>query len=192
MWGTPDGGSRTGEAGFAARVDHGGMREYHHKLTICLVFVASFAFSAPALAAPSVLANGCNATTAATIVTDTNDYRASLGLSRLTVAPKLSAFAKVHSLDMAANANMTHSSSGGLSFAQRARASSYRFQTMRENIALESAPLPRLLGSNLMTLWKNSAPHDANMRATDVSQIGVAVAPGAQGCYASMDLGKPL
>lgn len=168
------------------------MRHYHQLLPVCLVVVTCCAFAAPALAAPSVPANGCNATTAAKIVADTNDYRASLGLSRLSVAPKLSAFAKVHSLDMAANANMTHSSSDGLSFAQRARASSYHFQTMRENIALEGTPLPRLLGSDLMTLWKNSAPHDANMRATDISQIGVAVAPGARGCYASMDLGKPL
>jgi uncharacterized protein YkwD len=168
------------------------MRETHHKITICLVLVASFALSAPAFASSSAIANGCNATTAAKIVADTNTYRASLGLSHLSVAPKLNAFALVHSLDMAANANMTHSSSSGLSFAQRARASTYHFSTMRENIALEGAPLPPLLGSDLMTLWKNSAPHDANMRATDISQIGVAVAPGAQGCYASMDLGKPL
>jgi uncharacterized protein YkwD len=168
------------------------MRNHRHTLMICLVAAASCALAAPALAARSVPTNGCNAATAAKVVAETNDYRASLGLSRLTVAPKLSAFAKVHSLDMAANANMTHSSSDGLSFAQRARASSYHFRTMRENIALEGTPLPVLLGSDLMTLWKNSAPHDANMRATDISEIGVAVAPGPQGCYASMDLGKPL
>ena len=36
------------------------------------------------------------------------------------------------------------------------------------------------------------AEHDANMRARDVTEIGVAVAPGRNGCYASMELGKPL
>ncbi|MEO9176834.1 MAG: hypothetical protein ABI317_15080 [Gaiellales bacterium] len=41
-------------------------------------------------------------------------------------------------------------------------------------------------------MWEHSAPHDANMRATDISQIGVAVAAGSGGCYASMDLGSPL
>ncbi len=168
------------------------MREYRHKLTVCLVSIASMALAAPAFSASNVPANGCNAMTAARVVADTNDYRASLGLARLTLTPKLSEFALIHARDMAANDNMTHSSSSGLSFAQRAHASSYRFRTMRENVALADAPLPQELGSDLMEMWRHSAPHDANMRATDVSQIAVAVARGPHGCYASMELGKPL
>jgi uncharacterized protein YkwD len=168
------------------------MREYHHKLAFCLAVIASMALAAPALAASSVPTNTCNAATAAKVVADTNDYRASLGLPRLTLTPKLSEFALVHARDMAASDKMTHSSSSGLSFAQRARASSYHFRTMRENVGLEGTPFPQGLSSNLMQMWRQSAPHDANMRATDVSQIAVAVAPGSHGCYASMELGKPL
>jgi uncharacterized protein YkwD len=168
------------------------MREHHHKLAFCLVAIASMALAAPALAALSVPTNVCNSVTAATVVSDTNDYRASLGLPRLTMTPKLNEFAQIHARDMASSDNMTHSSSSGLSFAQRARTSSYRFRTMRENVAVEGAPFPQGLGSNLVLMWRHSAPHDANMRATDVSQIAVAVAPGQHGCYASMELGKPL
>src|SRR5450432_2994384 len=102
------------------------MREYRHKLAFSLVAIASMALAAPALAS-AVPTNTCNAATAAKVVADTNDYRSSLGLPRLTLTPKLSEFALVHARDMAASDNMTHSSSSGLSFAQRARASSYRF-----------------------------------------------------------------
>ena len=44
----------------------------------------------------------------------------------------------------------------------------------------------------LWNLWRHSPEHDANMRARDVTQIGVALAPGRNGCYASMELGSPL
>jgi uncharacterized protein YkwD len=164
----------------------------NRRLAICLALGSSLAFTAPALAAPSRAANRCNAATAAHLVTATNDYRSSLGLKRLAVTSKLVVFASLHARDMATHAVLTHSSSTGLSFAERANGSSYRFTTIRENVAVVGAPFPVQLGSNLMSLWEHSAPHDANMRATDVSQIGVAVAPSPGGCYASMDLGSPL
>ena len=153
-----------------------------------LVLGSTLAFSAPALAATSQ----CNAAAAANVVTATNQYRSSLGLPQLQVAPKLVAFASLHARDMATHSLLTHSSSAGLSFSQRAHDSSYRFATMRENVAVEGGPLPTNLGFNVFDLWKHSPPHDANMRATDVSQIGVAVSSDAGSCYASMDLGHPL
>lgn len=168
------------------------MPEYRHMLAFCLVALASAALAAPALAAPAIPTNTCNAATAAKVVADTNDYRATLGLPRLTQTPKLNDFAVIHARDMASSDNMTHSSSAGLSFAQRARTSSYRFRTMRENVAVQGAPFPQELGSYLVLMWRHSPPHDANMRAADVTQIAVAVAPGSHGCYASMELGKPL
>jgi uncharacterized protein YkwD len=70
------------------------MREYRRKLAFCLVAIASMALAAPALSASSVPTNTCNAATAAKVVADTNDYRASLGLSRLTMTPKLNEFAR--------------------------------------------------------------------------------------------------
>jgi uncharacterized protein YkwD len=63
---------------------------------------------------------------------------------------------------------------------------------MRENIAVQSAPLPDSLGPSLWKLWRQSPEHDANMRARDVTEIGVAMAAGKNGCYASMELGSPL
>ncbi len=167
------------------------MRNYSHILIAALTLTISVAFAAPALAAPSRAMAGCNPAAAAKVVVATNAYRASLGLPPLTVVPKLSAFAAVHANDMADNAILTHSSSSGLSFAERAHSSSYRFTSMRENVAVEGAPLPSSLGPNLWNLWRHSPEHDANMRASDVTQIGVAVAAGKNGCYASMELGSP-
>lgn len=167
------------------------MRKYPIILIAALSLIVSAAFAAPALAAPSSAMGGCNAAAAAKVVVATNQYRESLGLPTLRVVPKLSAFAVEHASDMADSATLTHSSSSGMSFAQRAHSSSYRFTSMRENVAVEGAPLPTALGPNLWSLWRHSPEHDANMRATDVSQIGVAVAPGKNGCYASMELGSP-
>jgi uncharacterized protein YkwD len=168
------------------------MRNYRFHLVTTLALVISAAFVQPALAAPSRALSGCNSAAAAKVVVATNAYRASLGLSHLTVVPKLSEFASVHANDMAENAILTHSSSSGQTFAERAHSSTYRFRSMRENVAVEGAPLPVSLGPNLWSLWRHSPEHDANMRATDVSQIGVAVAAGRNGCYASMELGGPL
>jgi uncharacterized protein YkwD len=167
------------------------MRNFRFALVPAIALIASFTVAAPASAAPSAAMKGCNATAAADVIVATNDYRASLGLSQLTVVPKLRAFAVVHANDMAENSILTHSSSTGMSFADRAHSSSYRFTSMRENVAVEGAPLPTELGPNLWSLWRHSPEHDANMRARDVTQIGVAVAPGKNGCYASMELGSP-
>jgi uncharacterized protein YkwD len=168
------------------------MRCNRHILTTCLVLGSTLALSSPAFAAPSRATNLCNAATAANVVTATNQYRSSLGLPELQVTPKLVAFASLHARDMASHNVLTHSSSTGLSFSERAHDSSYPFETMRENVAVEGGPLPMNLGFNVFDLWKHSPPHDANMRAKDVSQIGVAVSTGPAGCYASMDLGHPL
>jgi uncharacterized protein YkwD len=158
---------------------------------IASIALVSIAFATPALAAPSAALKGCNAAAAARVVVATNDYRASLGLPSLRVVPKLRAFAIQHANDMADSAILTHSSSDGMSFAERAHSSSYRFTSMRENVAVEGAPLPDELGPSLWSLWRHSPEHDANMRARDITQIGVAVAPGRDGCYASMELGSP-
>lgn len=153
--------------------------------------LASIAFAAPASAAPSAAMKGCNPAAAARVIVATNDYRQSLGLPHLKVVARLSAFANAHASDMADSAILTHSSSSGMTFAERAHGSSYRFTSMRENVAVEGAPLPASLGPSLLSLWRHSPEHDANMRARDVTQIGVAVAPGKGGCYASMELGSP-
>jgi uncharacterized protein YkwD len=156
-----------------------------------IALVASIAFAAPALAAPAQALKGCNAAAAARVVVATNDYRTSLGLPGLAVVGKLRAFAVEHANDMADSSILTHSSSDGMSFAERARSSSYRFTSMRENVAVESSPLPGSVGPSVWTLWRRSPEHDANMRARDVTQIGVAMAAGRNGCYASMELGSP-
>jgi uncharacterized protein YkwD len=157
-----------------------------------LPLVAVLVIAAPASARAVRAENHCDAATAARIVTATNAYRASLGLPQLHTAPKLVRFAAMHAQDMAAHDVLTHSSSNGMSFAQRADDSSYHFSSMRENVALEGAPFPHRLGTDLLSLWRHSPAHDANLRAPEITQIGVAVARGADGCYATMDLGHPL
>jgi uncharacterized protein YkwD len=168
------------------------MRNHRFPLLLSLVLLVSVATAAPAPAAPSRAKGGCNAAAAARVVSATNQYRESLGLSQLKVVPKLSAFAVEHARDMAVNAILTHASSSGASFAERAHGSSYPFSSMRENVAVEGSPLPASLGRDIWSLWRRSPSHDANMRALDVTEIGVAVAPGRNGCYASMELGNPL
>ena len=168
------------------------MRNHRLPLIASIAVLSFLAFAAPALSAPASAMRGCNAAAAARVIGATNEYRATLGLPRLTVVPKLSAFAVTHVNDMATSAVLTHSSSTGMSFAERAHSSNYRFVTMRENVAVEGAPLPSAVGANLWKLWRHSPGHDANMRARDVTQIGVALAPGRNGCYASMELGGPL
>jgi uncharacterized protein YkwD len=170
------------------------MRSFRLPLVASIALTASIAFAAtaaPALASATPALKGCNAAAAARVVEATNDYRTSLGLPSLTVVAKLRAFAAEHASDMADSAVLTHSSSDGMSFAERAHGSSYRFTSMRENVAVQGAPLPEALGSRLWSLWRSSPEHDANMRARDITQIGVAVAPGRNGCYASMELGSP-
>lgn len=161
-------------------------------VAILVAAVAGGLLSRSLLHSEAASTDVCNAATAKSVVVATNSYRTSLGLSQLKLTPKLVVFAARHAQDMAEHDVLTHASSTGLSFSARAHGSDYRFRTMRENVALEGAPLPDELGANLLDLWRNSPEHDANMRATDISQIGVAVAQGADGCYASMDLGKPL
>jgi uncharacterized protein YkwD len=157
-----------------------------------LPLFAVLVIAAPASAREARAENHCDAATAARIVTATNAYRASLGLPPLHTAPALVRFAAVHAQDMASHDLLSHSSSNGQSFAQRADGSSYRFSSMRENVALEGAPFPHRLGSDLLELWRHSPEHDANLRAPEITQIGVGVARGADGCYATMDLGHPL
>ena len=60
------------------------MREYRHTLAFCLVAIASDGARRARPGGPSGPTNTCNAATAAKVVADTNDYRASLGLPRLT------------------------------------------------------------------------------------------------------------
>ncbi len=120
------------------------MKQYRSLLALPLVLLASIAVSAPAIAAPAGAILGCNAAAAAKVVVATNAYRASLGLTHLTVVPKLHAFAVVHADDMARSDVLTHSSSSGQSFAERAHSSSYAFDSMRENVAVEGVPAARL------------------------------------------------
>jgi len=168
---------------------------HRHIAALCLVvglLAGSYVLFHPlGRASTSATRSDCGNVGAATVVTQTNTYRDSLGLSRLRVVPKLHAFALVHAREMAASHRLTHFSTAGLSFAQRARASTYRFSMLRENIAVDASSSHGSLASSLMRLWKRSPGHDANMRARDVSQIGVGLAAGTHGCYASMDLGSP-
>ena len=124
---TPDGGHRSGDAG-RGRSQPPARRSMESCVNTAITLAVlprrhrvHARSRRPPLRPPPSPTNSCNAATAAKVVADTNDYRASLGLSRLTMTPKLNEFALVHARDMAASDNMTHSSSAGLSFAQRAR-----------------------------------------------------------------------
>lgn len=99
-----------------------------------------------------------------------NDYRASRGLSRLSVDPILTAQARGWSLHLANGGAFRHSDAN-----------------VFENIAMHS----NADAGTFFNQWRNSGGHDRNMLAGGVNKVGVGVAHDAQGkAYATMQLSR--
>ncbi|RMX67923.1 hypothetical protein DD238_000533 [Peronospora effusa] len=100
-----------------------------------------------------------------------NVFRAQNGLNALTVDNRLVASSALHSKDQAVQCRMTHASSDGSTLDKRIGEQGYRFATVTENVAAGQETVVEV-----MTGWKNSPRHRANLLNNAVVNVGFAKA----------------
>jgi uncharacterized protein YkwD len=126
-------------------------------------------------AAPSAT-NGPPAPTGAAaleteVVRLVNVERASEGCGAVTVDTRLTAAARAHSADMAANDYFSHTSRDGTEFAERITSAGYRWSSAAENIAAgQRSP------ASVMAAWMGSDGHRRNILNCGLRHIGVGLA----------------
>jgi uncharacterized protein YkwD len=116
-----------------------------------------------------------------------SQYRVDHGLKPLKLDPTLMKIAAAHAQRMAAMDRMSHTLPGEGSFAQRITAEGFQASAAAENVAAGQKNL-----AEVFEAWRKSPGHNANMLASDVSLMGIAVAiqPGGKyHTYWSLDLG---
>ena len=101
-----------------------------------------------------------------------NRDRAALGLPALQWDMSLAAAARAHAQKLAQLNTLSHQLPGEPPLQDRARQSGARFSVIAENVA-EGPSL-----SGLHAQWMNSPPHRANLLATDMNAVGIAVVQG--------------
>ena len=98
-----------------------------------------------------------------------NRERAVKGLPPLVAEPRLTEAARVHALDMAAHANMSHEGSDDSKPADRVKKVGYLYVNTGENVAKGQPSV-----ASVMTGWMNSPHHRDNILTADYTEIGVA------------------
>lgn len=103
---------------------------------------------------------------------------------------KLTQAADGHALDMATKNYFSHDSQDGRTFVDRINAVNYSWAAVGENIAAGQADV-----ASVMSSWRNSAGHCANLMSANFVDMGVACRPAASSSnayskYWVMDLGK--
>jgi uncharacterized protein YkwD len=105
-----------------------------------------------------------------------NAYRSSLGLPVLRASIALTRASNAHSQDMADHEVLSHNSSDGTDFATRVK-KFYNYNTyLGENVAMGYPD-----AASVFAAWKASPGHDANMRGTNYSVIGISKVLDANG-----------
>lgn len=115
-----------------------------------------------------------------TILDLTNETRAGVGVSPLTLDPALSEVAQAHAVDMAVRDFFSHTNPDGESPFDRMRAAGVDFGYAGENIAWYPSAESAVSG------WINSPGHYNNMVNTHYNKIGIGVymaKPNAPGNY---------
>ncbi|MCX4759303.1 CAP domain-containing protein [Kitasatospora purpeofusca] len=152
--------------------------------------------AAPSTAKPSPTAPRPTATTApggssnssfAQQVADlVNTQRSQAGCGPLTVDPKLTTAAQVHSDDMADRNFFDHASPEGRHADYRIEAAGYRWSSWGENIARGQKDPAAVMES-----WMNSPGHRANILNCSFKQIGVGVRTGSGGPWWTQVFASP-
>ncbi len=107
------------------------------------------------------------------IVVLTNNLRSSLGLQSLRENEVLQAAAFAKAEDMVVNQYFAHVSPGNKGLRYWLTSKGYNYQVAGENLAIGySAP------ADVITAWKNSPTHYANLVDPDYNEIGVAMVAG--------------
>lgn len=97
-------------------------------------------------------------------------YRVSKGLRPVVLDPKLMAAAKAHSSDLAAHDSMSHSGSDGSNPWTRIQRTGYPARLGAENVAVGQVSL-----DEVVTDWKQSRKHNANLLQRDATAMGIAL-----------------
>ena len=130
------------------------------------------------------------------IVEMTNAFRHEQKLGALSLNKQLAAAARAYAAYLARNGTLSHSADGR-SMDDRVRAQGYRFCWLAENLSFrrdaKGFATSTLVGT-VITGWKNSSGHRANMASSNVTEIGVGVAraPGTSPSFYSVQImGRP-
>lgn len=111
--------------------------------------------------------------TASQVVEQTNQQRANLGLSPLTVNPLLNQAALAKGQHMMTNQYWAHVSPTGVKPWDFIRNAGYSYSVAGENLARDFANTP-----DMMAAWMASPTHKANIVSNKYSEIGIAVIDG--------------
>lgn len=103
---------------------------------------------------------------------EVNAYRKAAGLAALSLDGKLTKSAQNHACDMAHMGNYSHVGSNGSGLAHRIKAQGYMFRTANENVG-------KFGKSNAVDWWYNSPGHRANILSSEIRDVGLGVALGA-------------
>ncbi|MCE0504170.1 CAP domain-containing protein [Roseivivax sp. GX 12232] len=134
--------------------------------------------AASGAAAPSPASANAGAPVATTADASSNlaaitAFRARAGLGSLAANPRLQAMAETHARDLTRNSRFSHIGSDGSDIAERARRAGYRFCRLAENLARGQGSIEAALRG-----WTTSPAHLENLLLPDVTEAGLARAPG--------------
>ncbi len=130
------------------------------------------------------------------IIQMTNAFRREQKLGTLSSNKKLAAAARAYAAYLARTGTLSHSADGRTMDA-RVRAQGYTFCWLAENLSFRRDAkgfATKALAGTVVTGWRNSPSHRANMVSPKVTEIGVGVAraPGASPTYYSVQImGRP-
>jgi uncharacterized protein YkwD len=154
-------------------------------VTLAAAVLASSAVAAPSGPAASLspLENG--------VLTQINQVRAQHGLGPLRISATLTAAARAHSQQMAADGYFAHESADGSAFWKRVKqfysSSPWSYWSVGENLLWSS---PDVSPPDAIRLWMGSPEHRKNMLTARWKEIGVSAvhAPGAPGVFKGLDV----
>jgi uncharacterized protein YkwD len=112
------------------------------------------------------------------IIQMTNAFRREQKLGTLSSNKQLAAAARAYAAYLAKSGALSHTADGR-SMDARVREKGYRFCWLSENLSWRRDPkgyTTSALAGTVITGWKNSPGHRANMASPKVTQIGVGIA----------------
>lgn len=133
---------------------------------------------------PAVMLAAVNAHRASAASCGTSSFAAT---GAVAWSAQLASAARGHASDMAAQATLSHTGSNGSSLVDRLASAGYGWSAAAENIASGSTTV-----GDVVSLWKGSAGHCANLMGSAYTEIGAACASAADGTpYWVLVLARP-
>jgi uncharacterized protein YkwD len=102
-----------------------------------------------------------------------NNFRAEYGKAPIHLNLKLEHSAQAHSTDMARHHDFSHTGSAGASWIARIRYWGYRGNWIGENLAVGN-----ITARTVMSMWKASPEHRANLLNGHFAAVGIGAQPG--------------